>query len=89
MTKGMSDRSDDMENDKGEDIDKDNMEIELQKAVFGDDAGFHERVKEHGLAQHNRSREAGTPRGVEDWAEVDVGDLDDADVRLATTPFKL
>ncbi|KAI4197253.1 MAG: hypothetical protein LQ346_003041 [Caloplaca aetnensis] len=80
MTKGMSDRSDDMENDKGEDIDKDNMEIELQKAVFGDDAGFHERVKEHGLAQHNRSREAGTPRGVEDWAEVDVGDLDDADL---------
>ncbi|KAL9631723.1 MAG: hypothetical protein Q9204_004104 [Flavoplaca sp. TL-2023a] len=37
--------------DSDEDQDKNSIELELEKAVFGDDFGFHERLQHHGIVK--------------------------------------
>ncbi|KAL8720988.1 MAG: hypothetical protein Q9225_002228 [Loekoesia sp. 1 TL-2023] len=59
---------------------KDITELQLEKAVFGDEAGFHERLRDHRFARNNRGP-AVTARGpVEDEAEDDMRKFDDADL---------
>lgn len=79
-----SDDLDDMESSEGEDMDI--VELKLEKAVFGDEAGFHERLKEHGLSEKHPKRQGDdTLKQVEDQAEDDIRDIEDADVRYTTT----
>lgn len=80
---GSSEAFDGSESDEEEEKEgeyKDITEIELEKAVFGDNAGFHERLRDHRVARNNRGP-AVTARGpVEDEVEDDIRDIEDADV---------
>ncbi|KAL8930874.1 MAG: hypothetical protein Q9208_000415 [Pyrenodesmia sp. 3 TL-2023] len=59
----------------------DSAELELEKAVFGDESGFQERIKGHGLTEKHAKRQSGdTLNGVQDQAEDDVRDIEDADL---------
>ncbi|KAL9099281.1 MAG: hypothetical protein Q9163_005198 [Psora crenata] len=64
-------------------MDKDEAEVELEKVVFGDDAGFHESLKVHGnggLGQTARIANIdleGSPRVLD---EVNLEDADDSDL---------
>ena len=64
-----------------EEEDKDSTELELEKAVFGDDAGFHEGLKAHGVTRDNDKRNNIAQEDRDDEAEDDIRDIDDADVR--------
>ena len=69
--------------DSDDPMEKDETELELEKLVFGDDAGFHERLKSHrqklgvrGQSKTAQSKQEG-PDGLE---EEGLEDIDDADV---------
>ena len=68
--------------------DKGNTELELEKAVFGDEFGFHEHLREHALAAGDRTRmiTEGTLSHTskdKDDALNDIEDIRDADVRCS------
>lgn len=63
-----------------EEEEKDSTELELEAAVFGDEAGFHERLKRHGVTRDNRDFTTTVAKDVQDEAEDDIRDIDDADV---------
>ncbi|KAL8727305.1 MAG: hypothetical protein Q9166_006136 [cf. Caloplaca sp. 2 TL-2023] len=69
-------------NDEQED--KNSIELELEKAVFGDQLGFHERLKEHGVVEDGGKRSITqgitAQRNVEDKFEDDLQDIADADL---------
>lgn len=75
--------------ESNEETDKDSIELELEKAVFGDALGFHERLKQHGTNRDGRIPSAthdGTfQRTVEDEVEDDFKNIADADVRYQAT----
>ncbi|KAL8840920.1 MAG: hypothetical protein Q9170_001113 [Blastenia crenularia] len=63
-----------------EEADEDSTEFELEKAVFGDAAGFHERLKAHGVSKANRDFFI-TAQGDEAIEAGDeIRDIDDADL---------
>ncbi|KAL8702041.1 MAG: hypothetical protein Q9224_000211 [Gallowayella concinna] len=70
--------------DSDDDTDKDSIELELEKAVFGDGLGFHERLKQHGAAENSRVPSAahgGTlRRTIEVEGEDDIQNIADADL---------
>ncbi|KAL9026963.1 MAG: hypothetical protein Q9196_004450 [Gyalolechia fulgens] len=59
---------------------KDSTELELETAVFGDETGFYERLKTHGVTRHNHEVTTTVTKDVHDEAEDDIRDLDDADL---------
>ena len=65
--------------------DKDDTEIELERIIFGDEAGFHERVRYHGAASYERDvldiNRPGSSKVVE---ENDLEGVDDSDVRTVS-----
>ncbi|KAI4172178.1 MAG: hypothetical protein LQ343_003738 [Gyalolechia ehrenbergii] len=63
-----------------EEEEKDSTELELEAAVFGDEAGFHERLKRHGVTRDNRDFTTTVAKDVQDEAEDDIRDIDDADL---------
>lgn len=74
------------------DTDKDSTELELEKAVFGDEAGFYQRLKEHGLTGDDPQQPIAIQREVRDEIEEDIQDIrdvDDADVCYAAAPVML
>ncbi|KAL8821153.1 MAG: hypothetical protein Q9223_000753 [Gallowayella weberi] len=70
--------------DSDEDTDKDSIELELEKAVFGDESGFHKRLEQQGAAENGRVPSAahnGTlRRAVEAEGEDDLQNIADADL---------
>lgn len=82
-----SDAFDELESDEAEE--KDSTELELEKAIFGDEAGFHQHLKAHGLTGDYRKHPVTHQNELEDEAEDDIRDIDDADVRFATAPITL
>ncbi len=88
--------SDDFHGLGGDDaMEKDEIEVELEKLVFGDDAGFHEDLKSYHAGVFTTEHEANA-EDQQDTAQVsdeDQGleDVDDADVRtliMLFTPSK-
>ncbi|KAL9017950.1 MAG: hypothetical protein Q9185_004741 [Variospora sp. 1 TL-2023] len=71
---------------------KDITEVELEKAVFGDQAGFHEQLKEHGISRDIRNQPGIIQEDVEDAAD-DLHLLNDADLFIIdsgqTVPLEL
>ena len=64
-------------------MEKDETELELEKLVFGDDTGFHERLKSHRqeLGVRGQSRTAQSKQEEPDGLEEEgLEDIDDADV---------
>lgn len=61
---------------------KDSTELELEKAVFGDEAGFHEQLKGHGALRDHRKQILTIQKDVDDEIEDDLRDINDADVGL-------
>ncbi|KAL8938791.1 MAG: hypothetical protein Q9211_003042 [Gyalolechia sp. 1 TL-2023] len=59
---------------------KDSTELELETAVFGDETGFYERLKTHGVTRDNHEVTTTVTKDVHDEAEDDIRDLDDADL---------
>lgn len=62
---------------------KDETELELEKLIFGDDTGFHERLKSHRqeLGVRGQSRTAQSKQDEPDGLEEQgLEDIDDADV---------
>ncbi|KAI4289065.1 MAG: hypothetical protein L6R35_001668 [Caloplaca aegaea] len=66
---------------------KDITEFELEKAVFGDQAGFYEQLKEHGISRDIRNQPGIIQEDVEDAAD-DLHLLNDADT-VRTSPLEL
>ncbi|KAL8805096.1 MAG: hypothetical protein Q9182_002186 [Xanthomendoza sp. 2 TL-2023] len=64
--------------------DKDGIELNLEKAVFGDESGFHQCLKQYGAAENGRVSSAahnGTLRStVEAEGEDDIQNIADADL---------
>lgn len=67
---------------------KDITEFELEKAVFGDQAGFYEQLKEHGISRDIRNQPGMIQKDVEDAAD-DLHLLDDADVSSSAAGVEL
>ena len=69
-----------------EDVEKDEKEIELEKLIFGDDAGFRDRVRLYGGSNVHLDSKPLLDKGAglleETEENDDFQDLDDADVRL-------
>ncbi|KAL8857100.1 MAG: hypothetical protein Q9178_006276 [Gyalolechia marmorata] len=67
-----------------EEQDKDSIELELEKAVFGDEIGFHEHLKQHGTIEDgliDTTAYRGTLRGnAEDEIQNNIQDIADADL---------
>ncbi len=76
-----------------EEQDKDSMELELEKAVFGDEIGFHEHLKQHGTIEDgpiDTTAYRGTHReNAEDEIQDNIQDIADADVRSPATAVQL
>ncbi|KAI4192818.1 MAG: hypothetical protein LQ348_003031 [Seirophora lacunosa] len=62
--------------------DKDITELELEKAVFGDQAGFYEQLKEHRNSGDNRNQPVSAQRSREDGVD-DLHLIKDADSEVA------
>ena len=71
------------EGDSDDAMEKDDTELELEKLVFGDDTGFHERLKSH------RSEPTALDKSGKVWSKQEqpgdllengMEDIDDADV---------
>lgn len=65
--------------------DKDITELELEKAVFGDQAGFYEQLKEHRNSGDNRNQPVSAQRSREDGVD-DLHLIKDADVSSSAAP---
>ncbi|KAL8943315.1 MAG: hypothetical protein Q9216_001158 [Gyalolechia sp. 2 TL-2023] len=63
-----------------EEEEKDSSELELETAVFGDEAGFHERLKRHGVTKDDHEFTTIVAKGVQDEVEDDIRNMDDADL---------
>lgn len=63
-----------------EEEEKDSTELELEAAVFGDEAGFHERLKRHWVTRDDREFSTDVAKDVQDEVKDDIQDIDDADV---------
>ena len=69
--------------DSDDPMEKDETELELEKLVFGDDTGFHERLKSHRqeVGVQGQSRTAQSKQEEPDGLEEEgLEDVDDADV---------
>ena len=77
--------------DSDEIMEKDKTEIELEKLVFGDESGFHERLKSYkDTFTDSRDLVDGDRQQVQDGLEVgNLEDLDDADVCKVELPVGL
>lgn len=65
--------------------DKDSLELELEKAVFGDDSGFHQRLNEHSHQEDSHIPFTAQRNDLQIRRErqelENIQDLEDADVR--------
>ncbi|KAL9595832.1 MAG: hypothetical protein Q9219_006209 [cf. Caloplaca sp. 3 TL-2023] len=66
--------------ESGGEEDKDSTELELERAVFGDEPGFYERLKAHGSRRDNRDNLTPAKSVAHDAIADDVRDIDDADL---------
>ncbi|KAK3174894.1 hypothetical protein OEA41_002140 [Lepraria neglecta] len=83
MQAGMSDAMSFSGSDSDDPMEKDETELELEKLVFGDDTGFHERLKSHRqeLGVRGQSRIAQSKQKEPDSLEEEgLEDVDDADL---------
>ena len=65
-------------------MEKDDTETELEKLVFGDDAGFQEGLKYHGhklYTSAGKSKDLVRPKSNKDAEEEDIEGVQDSDVR--------
>lgn len=65
-------------------MEKDETERELEKLVFGDDAGFHEGLKLHGQKSYpsaGKSKDLIPQKSNKDSEEEDIEGVQDSDVR--------
>ncbi|KAL8675297.1 MAG: hypothetical protein Q9168_000326 [Polycauliona sp. 1 TL-2023] len=67
-----------------EEQDKDSIELELEKAVFGDTIGFHERLKHHGTVEGGladpKAQQTAQDDTLRDETQGDLQDIADADL---------
>ncbi|KAI4263486.1 MAG: hypothetical protein L6R42_001366 [Xanthoria sp. 1 TBL-2021] len=67
-----------------EEQDKNNIELELEKAVFGDKVGFHERLKYHGTVENGLvgsvAHRVTVGKNVEGETQDNLRDIADADL---------
>lgn len=73
-----SDAFDGFQSDEEEE--KDSTELELETAVFGDEVGFHERLKSHRVTRGNREISTDVAQDAPDEMEDGIRDIDDADL---------
>lgn len=76
-----------------EEQDKDSIELELEKAVFGDKVGFHERLKYHGTVENalvgSIAHRVTAGKNVEGETQDNLRDIADADVCSPATAIKI
>ncbi|KAL8883001.1 MAG: hypothetical protein Q9198_000090 [Flavoplaca austrocitrina] len=79
--------------DSDEDQDKNSIELELEKAVFGDDFGFHERLQHHGIVKDGLAGSTAHRITVGDSTKGDtqdnLRDIADADVCSPATATQI
>ncbi|KAL9603957.1 MAG: hypothetical protein Q9179_002019 [Wetmoreana sp. 5 TL-2023] len=76
--------SEDHEQGDDDQWEKDSLELELENAVFGDELGFHEHLREHGASRDRHIRPLLGPSASQNTMrndeQDDIQDIDDADL---------